>query len=220
MVSEEMIGRRIKQLRLERGMTQDLLASAAGLTKGYLSKIEKSRHSPPVSTLISLSRALGVSIDRIFSEDELATDYTIVRKSERQAVARKGSSFGYSYEPLALHFPNRHMDPYVLTVPAGTEESVEFSHRGEEMLYVLRGRLIFHVGNDEIPMEEGDCLYFNSSIRHSGRSLDGGELQFFVVLWTPEEKGGQRSEPTPTVLTRSDRAGGPEAPPTTRGGSR
>jgi transcriptional regulator with XRE-family HTH domain len=191
MVSEEMIGRRIKQLRLERGMTQELLASTAGLTKGYLSKIENSRHSPPVSTLISLSRALGVSIDAIFSEEELVTDYTVVRRADRQAVARKGSSFGYSYEPLALHFPNRHMDPYVLTVPAGTKESVEFSHRGEELLYVLKGRLAFHVGDDEIRLEEGDCLYFNSSVRHSGRSIDGGELQFLVVLWTPEEKRDQ-----------------------------
>jgi transcriptional regulator with XRE-family HTH domain len=192
MVSEEMIGRRIKQLRLERGMTQDLLASTAGLTKGYLSKIENSRHSPPVSTLISLSRALGVSIDAIFSEEELATDYTVVRRADRQAVARKGSSVGYSYQPLALHFPNRHMDPYVLTVPGGTKESVEFSHRGEELLYVLKGRLAFHVGDDEVRLEEGDCLYFNSSVRHSGRSIDGGELQFLVVLWTPEEKKDQR----------------------------
>jgi transcriptional regulator with XRE-family HTH domain len=193
MVSEEMIGRRIKQLRLDRGMTQELLASTAGLTKGYLSKIENSRHSPPVSTLISLSRALGVSIDAIFSEEELATDFTVVRRADRQAVARKGSSFGYSYEPLALHFPNRHMDPYVLTVPAGTKESVEFSHRGEELLFVLKGRLAFHIGDDEIPLDEGDCLYFNSAIRHSGRSRDGGELQFLVVLWTPEEKKEQRT---------------------------
>jgi transcriptional regulator with XRE-family HTH domain len=193
MVSEEMIGRRIKQLRLDRGMTQDLLASTAGLTKGYLSKIENSRHSPPVSTLISLSRALGVSIDAIFSEEELATDFTVVRRADRQAVARKGSSFGYSYEPLALHFPNRHMDPYVLTVPAGTKESVEFSHRGEELLYVLKGRLAFQVGDDEIQLDAGDCLYFNSAIRHSGRSLDGGELQFLVVLWTPEDKKEQRT---------------------------
>lgn len=188
MVKEELIGQRIKQLRLERGMTQEVLAQAAGVTKGYLSKIENSRHSPPVSTLLSLSKALGVGIDTLFSEEDKPTDYTLVRRSERQAVARKGSAFGYSYEPLALHYPNRHMDPYILTVPAGTEHGAEFAHQGEEILLLLKGRFKFVLGDKTIDMEEGDCLYFNSSIPHSGVSVDGSELQFLVVLFTPDSE--------------------------------
>ncbi len=145
MVSEEMIGRRIRQLRVERGMTQEVLAAAAGLTKGYLSKIENSPSSPPVSTLISIARALGVGIDQVFSEQAAETDFTLVRRDERQEIAHRGSSFGYSYQPLALHFPNRHMDPYVMTVPAGAGRTKGFAHKGEEMLYVLKGRQRFFI---------------------------------------------------------------------------
>lgn len=190
MVSEEMIGRRIRQLRIERGMTQEVLAKAAGLTKGYLSKIENSSNSPPVSTLISIAKALGVGIDAIFSEQGVETDFTVVRKGERQEVAHRGSSFGYSYEPLALKFPNRHMDPYVMTVPAGTGRTKGFSHKGEELLFALKGAQRLYIGEHVVDIDEGDCVYFNSSIPHSGESLDGGELVYLVVFYSPDGPDG------------------------------
>jgi len=196
MVSEEMIGQRIRQLRVERGMTQEVLAAAAGLTKGYLSKIENSSSSPPVSTLISIAKALGVGIDQIFSEQATETDFTVVRRGERQEIAHRGSSFGYSYQPLALHFPNRHMDPYVMTVPAGAGRTKGFAHKGEEMLYVLKGRQRFFIGEHSVDLDEGDCIYFNSSVPHSGESIDGGEIVYLVVFYSPD---GPQGETAPTT---------------------
>lgn len=190
MVSEEMIGRRVRQLRVERNMTQEVLANAAGLTKGYLSKIENSPNSPPVSTLISIARALGVGIDAIFSEQATETDFTVVRVSERQEIAHRGSSFGYSYEPLALQFPNRHMDPYIMTVPAGTGRTKGFAHKGEEMLFAIKGSQRLFIGEHTVELEEGDCVYFNSSIPHSGESIDGGELVYLVVFYSPDGPPG------------------------------
>ena len=190
MVREEMIGKRIKQLRIERNMTQETLAQLSGLTKGYLSKIENSPNSPPVSTLIKISKSLGVGIDAIFSEGGQATDFTVVRKSERQEVAGRASSFGYSYEPLAINFPNRSMDPYMMRVPAGTGRTKGFSHRGEEMLFLLKGRQRLFIGEHTVEIDEGDCVYFNSSIPHSGESIDGGEMEYLVVFFSPDGPEG------------------------------
>jgi transcriptional regulator with XRE-family HTH domain len=186
MIEEALIGGRIRQLRHERNMTQEILAQAAGMTKGYLSKIENSRHSPPVSTLVKLAKALGVGIESIFSEEAVATDFTLLRKDERQAIALKGSSFGYSYEPLALKYPNRHMDPYIMTMPPGVEGTVEFAHKGEELLFMLEGRGEMQLGEHSIVLEEGDCVYFNSTIPHSGRSLSEGGAKYLVVLFSPD----------------------------------
>jgi transcriptional regulator with XRE-family HTH domain len=186
MISEEMIGKRIRQLRIERNMTQEVLARCAGLTKGYLSKIENSPNSPPVSTLIKISKALGVGIDTVFSEEGTATDFTVVRKADRQEVAGRASSFGYSYEPLALHYPNRHMDPYLMKVPAGTGRTKVFAHKGEEMLLALEGKQRLFIGEHTIEIDPGDCVYFNSSIPHNGESIDGGELVYLVVFYSPD----------------------------------
>jgi transcriptional regulator with XRE-family HTH domain len=186
MISEEMIGKRIRQLRIERDMTQEVMAKRSGLTKGYLSKIENSPNSPPVSTLIKISKALGVGIDSIFSEEGAETDFTVVRKSERQEVAGRASSFGYSYEPLALNYPNRHMDPYIMRVPAGTGKTKVFSHKGEEMLFALEGSQRIFIGDHTVEIQPGDCLYFNSAIPHNGEAISGEELVYLVVFYSPD----------------------------------
>jgi len=55
------IGDRIKKLREEKGMTQDDLAKASGLTQSHISRIEKHKHSPAHFTIEKIAGALGVS---------------------------------------------------------------------------------------------------------------------------------------------------------------
>lgn len=185
MIREDQIGRRIKRLRLERNMTQQTLAQWAGLTKGYLSKIENSTTSPPVSTLINIARALGVGIDFIFSSSEPETSITLVKAEQRPKVARNGSAFGYSYEPLAHTFPNRSMDPYILTLPVTKEEPMIFQHKGQEILFVLQGTMKFLHGDKTFIAEEGDCLYFDANIPHRGSCMGDKEVKCLVVIFSP-----------------------------------
>lgn len=185
MINESQIGRRIKKLRLDRNLTQQALADAGGLTKGYLSKIENSNTSPPVSTLINLAKALGVGIDAIFSREETQTSITLVKAGQRPSVARNGSAFGYSYEPLAQTFPNRRMDPYILTLPVKVTEEMFFQHKGQEMLHVLQGTMKFLYGELEFIAEEGDCLYFDSSVPHHGICVGDKEVKCLMVIYSP-----------------------------------
>jgi transcriptional regulator with XRE-family HTH domain len=167
-------------------MTQEALADTAGLSKGRISKIENSTTSPPVSTLIKIARALKVGLDQLFSEEPPAQSYTLVRAHERQPVARRGSRFGYSFEPLALQFPNRMMDPFILTAPPHAARSAVFSHPGQEMLFILDGDgVVMHIGEEAVDMGVGDCLYFDASIPHfSEHHGRGGRA--LVVIYTPD----------------------------------
>jgi len=190
---EDLIGTRIRQLRLQRKMTQQVLADACGLTKGHVSKIENGSTAPPVSTLIKLAGALGVGIDELFSREPMTGSYTIVRADERQPVARPGSSFGYSYEPLALTFPHRAMDPFILTGPPGPARSAVFSHPGQEMIYILDGEsMTMHIGEEAVEMNVGDCLYFDASVPHYSEHRGRGG-RALVVIFTPETEEGDRS---------------------------
>jgi transcriptional regulator with XRE-family HTH domain len=183
MLDEAEIGRKIKQLRLERGLNLQDLAATTGLTKGYLSKVENSKKAPPVSTLLTLAKALGVNISTIFSDDENKTTITLVKKSERTTMARNGTAFGYSYEPLAHKFPQRQMDPYILTVPARSRRRRFFQHKGEEILFVLEGTARFMHGDTELLVEEGDCVYFDSSIPHLGIAEGSKPVKCFMVIF-------------------------------------
>jgi putative transcriptional regulator len=57
---------RIRDLRLERGWTQDQLGQAVGLTRQSIIAIEKGRFTPSIHTVLVLARALGTPVERLF----------------------------------------------------------------------------------------------------------------------------------------------------------
>jgi transcriptional regulator with XRE-family HTH domain len=77
------IGKRIKSLRVNRGITLENLASQTGCTKGYLSKVEESKKSPPVPTLGIIACAFGVIISTLLGEENHSVPFILVKKGER-----------------------------------------------------------------------------------------------------------------------------------------
>mgnify|MGYP000079228506 CR=1 FL=1 len=64
------IGVKIKQLRLENGLTQEELANRCELTKGFISQIENNLTSPSISTLTDILEVLGSSLSEFFDDKE------------------------------------------------------------------------------------------------------------------------------------------------------
>jgi len=186
MVEEKELGKSIKQHRINKGLTLHELAEKTGHTKGYLSKIENSEKAPPVSTLINIAKALNISISEIFGEVEENSPICLVKKSDRRVIARDGSVFGYAYETLAHKFHNKKMEPYFLTIPLAPKENVLFQHKGEELVFVLEGKFKFYYGEKEFTLEEGDCIYFDSSIPHYPVTQGEKEAKCLIVIYTPE----------------------------------
>jgi transcriptional regulator with XRE-family HTH domain len=184
MIDEAEIGRKIRRLRLDQGLNLQDVADATGFTKGYLSRVENSKKAPPVSTLLVIARALGTNISAIFSDEDDRPTITLVKKSERTTMARNGTEFGYSYEPLAPKFHQRRMDPYILTVPVRSRRRGFFQHKGEEILFVLEGTARFKYGDTELLVEEGDCVYFDSSIPHLGIAEGSKPVKCFMVIFS------------------------------------
>jgi transcriptional regulator with XRE-family HTH domain len=61
----ERLAMKIKALRNERGWTQPVLAKKAGVSAGYLARLETSRHDPKLSTLVKIAKALGVPVTEL-----------------------------------------------------------------------------------------------------------------------------------------------------------
>ena len=180
------IGPYIRELRKKRGMTMTQLAELTGFSQGFLSKLENSKSAPSLSTLIKTAKVLNVRLSEIFGESESETAITLVKRNERQEMARNGTMYGYRYETLAPHFLNRRMDPYILVHPNEAGKTPIFQHEGQEMLYVLEGTMKFHHGTKEVIAEEGDCVYFDASIPHHGNSIGSKDLKCILIIYTPE----------------------------------
>ncbi len=188
---ESEIGRRIKASRISKKFTLEQLAKQTGFTKGYLSRIEKSEKSPPLSTLGIIARVLGITISFLVGEQEQQTSFGIVKKGERPLIARKGAALDYSYEAVAHTFRNKKMEPFILTVPLEPKKKTIHQHEGQELLFVLEGTMKFLHGNREYIVEEGDCIYFDSSFPHFGESVGRKEAKCFMVIYTPPAEEGR-----------------------------
>jgi transcriptional regulator with XRE-family HTH domain len=186
MIQESEFGKRIKEFRMKKGLTLQNLEEKTGFTKGYLSKVENTKKAPPVSTLVVLAKALEVSLSEIFGEKEEKSTISMVKRNERQVVARNGTVFSYSYQTVAHKFYKKHMEPYILTLPVKPKQVPLFQHDGEEILFVLEGTMKFFHGDQEFIAEEGDCLYFDASVPHHGICQGKKEVKCLMVIYTPE----------------------------------
>jgi transcriptional regulator with XRE-family HTH domain len=194
MINETEIGQRIRKFRLKKNFTLQELADKSGYSKGYLSKVEKSEKAPPVATLSVIARELGVSVSVILGEETKDDSICLVRQNERMLMAKTGEEFGYAYEALANPYPNKHMEPFVLSYPSDDALKHTFQHDGEEMLFVLQGQMRFRYRNSEFILNQGDCLYFDSGVAHTGEPIGDEPLKTLIVLYTGSPKGPMNFE--------------------------
>ena len=194
MIIEAEIGKRIRQYRLQNDLTLQELADRTGYSKGYLSKVEKSGKAPPVSTLSVIARELGVSVSVLLGEEAMSESICLVRQNERTLMAKNGEEFGYAYEALANPYPNKHMEPFILSYPSDDVVKNTFQHDGEEMLFVLQGKMRFKYGSREFALDKGDCIYFDSGVAHIGQPIGDDPVKILIVLYNGSPKGPMNYE--------------------------
>ena len=184
-MNEESVGKNIKAIRKQKNITLQELARRSGLTKSYLSRIERSKKAPPYSTVNRIAMALEVEVAYLISEKvEGLSDIriSIAKKNKGKVVQTLGSSYGYKYEALGFSKPGKNMQPYIIT--AAFDEKSVFQHEGEEFLYVLEGTYEFIYDGKKYIMEEGDSAYFDSGVPHTARSLGDKKARVLAVMYS------------------------------------
>ena len=74
------LGKKIKQMRNQKGLTQEELADRCELTKGYISQLENDLNSPSIATLTDILSALGSNLAEFFREE--AEEKVVFSKNE------------------------------------------------------------------------------------------------------------------------------------------
>jgi transcriptional regulator with XRE-family HTH domain len=184
-MDQQTLAKKIHNIRVHKKLTLVKIAESTGFTKSYLSLIESGKKSPPIATLSKIAQALGVDIAAFFEEKSLKDRMTLVRKDEREVVVRDGTSFGYQYETIASAKRQKRMEPFVVTHPLVIEEMGWFDHEGEELLYVLEGKLKFFYGEEEFLLTAGDSVYFDPSVPHRGETVGRKRAKTLVVISQP-----------------------------------
>jgi transcriptional regulator with XRE-family HTH domain len=184
-MDERQIVQNIKAIRQSKRISLDRLAKLTGLTKGYISRIEHSHKAPPLSTLYRIANALDTDLTLLLAENLEVPEKVrlcLVRKNERKEVVTRGTLYGYQYVSLAYKKPGKNMEPYI--VEPAVEEVGVFSHEGEEFMYVLEGTHEFVYDNEKYILNEGDSIYFDSAVPHSGRSIGKKKARILGIMYS------------------------------------
>ena len=131
------IGKKLKDLRLQNGLTLGDLASRSELTKGFLSQVERNLTTPSISTLEDILEALGTNLSEFFHEEE-----------ERQLVFTTQEFFvdeqeDYNIEWVIPNAQKNKMEPILLTLHPHKKSHELQAHHGEEFGYVLNINISF-----------------------------------------------------------------------------
>lgn len=180
------IGQKIKTLRKQRKLTLQDVANETGFSPALISQIENNNVSPPIATLSKIARFFDIKMSHFFEEGEETNRYEIVRCADRRIVSRviskDGTSHGYTYETLSYRKRNKKMEPFVLTVTERAQEETLYNHEGEEFLLILKGNAEIILNDERFSLEEGDAVYFDSTVRHRLLAKDGEPVQVLAVV--------------------------------------
>ena len=176
------IAERIKELRDICEYTPQEAAQAASISVEQYLAFEEGNEDIPVSVLYALAEFYNVEMVTLLTGgDAHLRTYTLVRKGEGVKVKRHGE---YDYTSLAYKFMSKKMEPLYVTAPVESDNDVihTSSHAGQEFEYVLEGTLKLVMGGKELILNEGDCIYFDSTIPHGMRSIGDTEAKMLVII--------------------------------------
>lgn len=162
------IGKRLKSLRQEKGITLDELARRTGFDADFLAKIERQEIYPQLGTIIKLSKSMDAAFGQVLA-GKGDKPYSITRRKDQKTVARstshKGQKNVYTYKGLAPEVKGRSMEPLIVQLQAAPDKELS-QHDGEEFIYVLSGTVLLEIGEDHFDLEPGDSAYYLSTIPH------------------------------------------------------
>lgn len=195
------IGARLREARLERGMSLRSVAQALGVSASLISQVETGKTQPSVSTLWALVTHLGISIDDLLgvtppaapaSNANAAPEFDLtpgspaihpVQRFEDNPVLEMEN--GVRWERLAMH-DGGPADALLVTYEPGASSSIEgrlMRHAGIEYAYLIEGELTLQLDFDSHVLRAGDSLHLDSVRPHlfSNHGTTAARGVWFVV---------------------------------------
>jgi len=173
------LGGKIKQMRNQKGLTQEELADRCELTKGYISQLENNLNSPSIATLTDILAALGSNLSEFFQEE----------KEEKVVFAKEEfiekDTDGVLFKWLIPNAQKNMMEPVMVELTEGASTTGDIPHEGEEFGYVLEGRIALQLGKKQFVCKKGEAFYYSAGIPHSILNKGKGKARFLWISTPP-----------------------------------
>jgi transcriptional regulator with XRE-family HTH domain len=167
-----LVGGRLRDARQGHGLTLDDVARQAGVTKSFISAVERGETSPSIGSLYRLCEALGLSVASLF-ETAPAPESNVVRRADVRGVSFGGE--GVENHVISPRAERRAQIIETRVAPGGSPGPEPWSHSGELVIAtVLEGSLEFRFEDHTTVLEAGDTIAYSPADPHSwGNPSDG-----------------------------------------------
>jgi transcriptional regulator with XRE-family HTH domain len=176
---DDALGRRIREFRTEQGLTLAGLATRVGVTRSFLSSVERGQAYPSILVLRGIAAALEVPVFLLFTGRE--SNGVVVRRKERRIIRSPTARF--SYELLSPDLQHK-MEMIITRLEPGAG-SAPMAHEGEECALVLRGTVVLTIGGADYELQEGDSIYYNSGLPHNVRVVGDQPAEIVSAITPP-----------------------------------
>jgi transcriptional regulator with XRE-family HTH domain len=177
---------RLIAIRKQRKLSLDDIAEGSGLSKSYLSKVERKQAVPSITTVVKVAKTLRVRVSELLGEPPPDNPILVVRRSQGKKFVDGGSVIN-THEALAAGRATKLMEPFLLRPPksydATTYDSDSvFSFPGEHFCFVVSGEIEIDFPDRIVRLEPGDSIYFDSEIPHRTRSMNEMPGEILVIV--------------------------------------
>ena len=176
------IGEKLKQLRLQRQLTQEEVADRCELSKGFISQVERDLASPSIATLTDMLECLGSNLKEFFSE---TGDEKYVFSRNDMFVKEDGETLRGSITWLVPSAQKNDMEPILVELGEGGRTQELPPHEGEEFGYVLGGTLTLHVDGKMLRVRAGESFSLHPGAVHWVENTGKRKAQLLWVSTPP-----------------------------------
>ncbi|MBZ9571297.1 cupin domain-containing protein [Methanobrevibacter sp. TMH8] len=175
------IGARVKELRELSDFTTKEMAEECKISEIEYIEYENGEKDIPASVLYEIAHKFKVDMGLLLTGEETRMHiFNVTRKGDGVSVERRKQ---YKYENLGEKFIHKKGETFIVTVePKDIDKPSTNTHPGQEFNYILEGSLKLFIHNNELVLNEGDSIFFDSTYEHAMKALNNKPAKFLAVI--------------------------------------
>lgn len=173
------IGRELKRLRLQAGLSLRAFAAGCQFSPSFVSQVETDQVSPSIGSLARMTSALGVTLSDLF-EAESAADVSVVRGDSRSGFRSAWSRA--RVDSLIPRTRASRLDAFLVTIEPGGRSARESEERGvDQFAMALRGPVVLSYGQERIRLRTGDSVLIRKRAAHAWSNPGRADIEILIV---------------------------------------
>jgi transcriptional regulator with XRE-family HTH domain len=201
------IGQKIRAARIKADLRLSDLAKSTGLAESSLSRIERGYTAVSVTNLVQICDVLSIGLEELLDFETTPAKTQVAAHGRSNSEFEEVESTGYLWKHLVGGARFDVFNVFHLIFPRDETMKTMVSHPGQEYCYVLKGKVLFYVGQEVHHLKAGSGILIDSELPHRAERLGDEEAHMLMVV---TRSGAERLTPEWWNVAKRDAA---EQPP-------